>query len=274
METIQEALGQFVQSGVDGVGSWAPRLLGAFVALIIGFLIIRVLMKAISKGFERLNLDDTLRPFLFALIGFSLKALLFISVASVIGIEMTSFAALIASVGLAIGMAFQGSLGNLASGIMILIFKPFKVGDLIEVDGKLGFVKEVSVFVTFLNTFQNKVVIIPNGKITSDTVTNFSANGNVRADIPFAIRYNADENEAKRIVLDILKQSPFVLQDPKPSVYITNLGDSSVEFLALPYCTVENYWDVYWGLRAEIKKRLGEAGYEAPFKQIVYNGDK
>lgn len=274
METIQEALGQFVQSGVDGVGSWAPRLLGAFVALIIGFLIIRVLMKAVSKGFERLSLDDTLRPFLFTLIGFALKALLFISVASVIGIEMTSFAALIASVGLAIGMAFQGSLGNLASGIMILIFKPFKVGDLIEINGHLGFVKEVSVFVTFLNTFQNKVVIVPNGKITSDTVTNYSANGNVRADIPFAIRYNADENEAKRIVLDILRESALVLQDPKPSVYITNLGESSVEFLALPYCTVDDYWDVYWGLRAEIKRKLGEAGYEAPFKQVVYNGGK
>jgi len=274
METIHEALGQFVQSGVDGVGSWAPRLLGAFISLIIGFFIIRILMKAVSKGFEKVSLDDTLRPFLLTLIGFSLKALLFISIASVIGIEMTSFAALIASVGLAVGMAFQGSLGNLASGIMILIFKPFKVGDLIEVDGKLGFVKEVSVFVTFLNTFQNKVVIIPNGKITSDTVTNFSANGNVRADIPFAIRYDADETNAKVIVQKILNESPLVLQDPKPSVYITNLGESSVEFLALPYCTVENYWDVYWGLRGEIKKKLGEAGYAAPFKQVVYNGDK
>lgn len=274
METIQDALGQFVKSGIDGVGSWAPRLLGAFVSLIIGFLIIRVIMKAVSKAFERTKLDDTLRPFLFTLIGFSLKALLFISVASVIGIEMTSFAALIASVGLAIGMAFQGSLGNLASGVMILIFKPFKVGDLIEVNGQLGFVKEVSVFVTFLNTFQNKTVIIPNGKITSDTVTNYSVNGNVRADIPFAIRYDADENKAKQIVLDILNESTLVLNDPKPSVYITNLGESSVEFLALPYCTVDDYWDVYWDLRGEIKKKLGEAGYEAPFKQVVYTGNK
>lgn len=274
METIKEALSQFVQSGVDGVGSWAPRLLGAFVALIIGFLIIRILMKGVSKGFEKAHLDDTLRPFLITIIGFSLKALLFISVASVIGIEMTSFAALIAAVGLAIGMAFQGSLGNLASGIMILIFKPFKVGDLIEVEGQLGFVKEVSVFVTFLNTFQNKSVIVPNGKITSDTITNYSVNGNVRADIPFAIRYNADDTKAKEIVLNILKESPLVLQEPMPSVYITNLGDSSVEFLALPYCTVENYWDVFWGLRGEIKKQLGEAGYEAPFKQVVYSGDK
>lgn len=274
METIQKALSQFVNSSIEGVGSWAPRLLGAFVALIIGFLIIRLIVKAVAKGIEKSNLDDTLRPFIITITGFALKALLFISVASVIGIEMTSFAALIASVGLAIGMAFQGSLGNLASGIMILIFKPFKVGDLIEVDGQLGFVKEVSVFVTFLNTFQNKSVIVPNGKITSDTITNLSVNGKIRADIPFAIRYNADEGKAKQIVQDILNSSSLVLQDPKPSVYITNLGDSSVEFLALPYCSVEDYWDVFWGLRGEIKKKLGEAGFEAPFKQVVYSGDK
>lgn len=274
METIQDALSKFVESGINGVGSWAPRLLGALVALIIGFLIIRLLMKAVSKAFEKMNLDDTLRPFLITLVGFALKALLFISVASVIGIEMTSFAALIAAVGLAIGMAFQGSLGNLASGIMILIFKPFKVGDLIEVGGHLGFVKEVSVFVTFLNTFQNKTVIVPNGKITADSVTNFSANGNVRADIPFAVRYDADDVKAKEIVLNILKNSPIVLQDPAPSVYITNLGDSSVEMIALPYCTVEDYWDVFWGLRADIKRELGAAGYEAPFKQVVYTDKK
>jgi len=274
METVQDALNQFIKSGVDVVGNWAPRLLGALVALIIGFLIVRMIVKAASKGFDKMKLDDTLRPFLLTLIGFGLKALLFISVATVIGVEMTSFAALIGAVGLAIGMAFQGSLGNLASGVMILIFKPFKVGDLIEVGGHLGFVKEVSVFVTFINTFQNKTVIVPNGKITADSITNFSSNGNVRADIPFAVRYDADDVKAKEIVLNILQSSKLVLQDPAPSVYVTNLGESSVEMVALPFCTVEDYWDVFWGLRAEIKKQLGEAGYEAPFKQVVYNEKK
>ncbi|MGB0428752.1 MAG: mechanosensitive ion channel family protein [Flavobacteriales bacterium] len=152
MDNIQNTLSTALDSGVESISAWAPRLLGAFVALFIGFLIVRMLLKMISKAFDRTKLDDTLRPFLITSIGFALKALLFITVASVIGIKMTSFAALIASVGLAIGLAFQGSLGNLASGVMILIFKPFKVGDLIEVGGQLGFVKEVSVFVTFLNT--------------------------------------------------------------------------------------------------------------------------
>ena len=166
-------------------------------------------------------------------------------------------------------MAFQGSLGNLASGVMLLVFRPFKSGDLIEADGQLGFVREISVFVTFLETFQNKTVIIPNTVLTSGTITNYSEKGNVRADIPFAVRYDADADKAKEIVLDILKNSKIVLQDPAPSVYITNLGESSVEFLALPYTTVADYWDVYWGLRGEIKKALGDAGYEAPFPQRV-----
>ncbi|MGB0884355.1 MAG: mechanosensitive ion channel family protein [Flavobacteriales bacterium] len=269
MDNIQNTLSTALDSGVESISAWAPRLLGAFVALFIGFLIVRMLLKMISKAFDRTKLDDTLRPFLITSIGFALKALLFITVASVIGIKMTSFAALIASVGLAIGLAFQGSLGNLASGVMILIFKPFKVGDLIEVGGQLGFVKEVSVFVTFLNTFQNKTVIIPNGKITADTVTNFSSNGNVRADIPFAVRYDADHQKAQEIVQNILDNSPLVLKDPKSSVYITNLGESSVELVALPFCTVDDYWDVFWGLRGEIKKQLSEAGFDAPFKQIV-----
>jgi small conductance mechanosensitive channel len=269
MDTIQNSLSNFLNSGVEGVGAWAPRLLGALVALVIGFLIIRVIVKGISKLLEKSNVDDTLRPFLITASALLLKTLLFISIASVIGVPMTSFAAVLGAIGLAIGMAFQGSLGNVASGVMILIFKPFKNGDLIETGGHLGFVKEISVFVTFIETFQNKTVIIPNGKITSESVTNYSSKGNVRADIPFAIRYDGDHEKAKEIVLDILKNSPLVLQDPAPSVYITNLGESAVEFLALPYCTVADYWDVYWGLRGEIKSKLGAAGYDAPFKQIV-----
>lgn len=271
METIKQSLDAFITSGIQGAGEWAPKLLGALVALFIGFFIIRILIKGISRLIHASRMDATLKPFIITTVGLLLKALLFISVASVLGVEMTSFAALLGAVALAIGMAFQGSFGNVASGVMILIFKPFKAGDLIEVNGHLGFVREVSVFVTFLETFQNKTVIVPNGKITAESIVNFSAKGNVRADIPFAVRYDADQDKAQEIVLNILKNSPIVLQDPAPSVYVTNLGESSVEFLALPFCTVENYWDVYWGLRGQIKAELGKAGFEAPFKQVVYN---
>lgn len=269
METITKALSGFLGGAMEGLGQWAPKLLGALIALIIGLWIIRMVMKAVSKVFETKHIDETLRPFLLTLLGFSMKAMLFISIAGVVGIPIAAFSALIAAAGLAIGLAFQGSLGHLASGVMLLIFKPFKVGDLVEVDGELGFVQEISVFVTIMTTFQNKTAIIPNGTITSGKIVNYSKIGNVRADIPFAIRYDADQDKAQEIVMTILKNSNKVLQTPAPSVYITDLGDSAVHLIALPYCTVEDYWDVFWGLRGEIKKQLGENGFEAPFQQRV-----
>lgn len=269
METLTKSLSNFLGGAMEGVGQWAPKLLGALVALIIGLWIVRVAMKGVSKVFENKHLDETLRPFLITLLAFSMKAMLFISIAGVVGIPIAAFSALIAATGLAIGMALQGSLGHLASGVMILIFRPFKVGDLIEVDGELGFVKEISVFVTILNTFQNKTAIIPNGTITASKIVNYSKVGNIRADIPFAIRYDADQDKAQEIVMNILNNSNKVLKDPAPSVYITDLGDSAVHLTALPYCTVEDYWDVFWGLRGEIKKQLGKNGFKAPFPQRV-----
>lgn len=270
METIITSLKTAFFENIGGnLSSWGLKLLGGIVAFIIGLWIIRIVMNIIGKVFEKREMDPTLRPFLITLIGFVLKAALFIAVASTVGIEVTSFVALLGAAGLAIGMAFQGSLGNLASGVLLLVFRPFKVGDLIEADGNLGFVKEISVFVTFITTFQNQTVIIPNSVLASGTVKNYSVIGNVRADIPFAIRYEADDEKAKEIVMNILKNSDKVLQDPAPSVYVTNLGENAVELMALPFCTVEDYWDVFWGLRGEIKKQLSAAGYEAPLPQRV-----
>lgn len=264
----------FIENIGSKLGEFGPRLLGGIIAFIIGLWIIRIVMNLVAKGFEKSTLDKTLQPFLITLIGFMMKAALFIAVASTIGIEVTSFVALLGAAGLAVGLAFQGALGNLASGVMLLVFRPFKVGDLIEVEGKLGFVREISVFVTFLETFQNKTVVMPNSVLTTNTLTNFSEKGNVRADIPFAVRYDADADKAKEIVLNVLKNSKYVLEEPAPSVYITNLGDSAVELTALPYCTVADYWDVYWGLRGEIKNALGAQGYEAPFPQRVLTQQK
>nr|XP_027235150.1 uncharacterized protein LOC113826458 [Penaeus vannamei] len=196
-------------------------------------------------------------------------AMLFIAVAGQVGVATTSFVALLGALGLAIGMGLQGTLGNFASGVLLLIFRPFKVGDLIEVQGELGFVRELSVFVTQIETFQNKTVFIPNGPLLGGNIKNYSKIGNVRADIPFAIRYGSDVDKAKEIVLNILKNSPVVLQDPAPSVYVTELTTSNIQLTALPFTTVADYWDVFWGLRGEIVKQLGDAGFEAPFEQRV-----
>jgi small conductance mechanosensitive channel len=267
--TITDSLGKFYDSIAAGVGDWGLKLIGALAALIIGFWIIRMLLKGIAKAFETRHVDETLRPFLLTLIGFVLKIVLLISIAGIVGIPTASFAALIAGVGIAIGAAFNGSLGHLASGVMLLIFRPFKVGDLIKTNDAFGFVKEISVFVTMIETFQNETIIIPNGAITANKITNLTQIGNLRIDMPFGIQYGTDIQKAKEIVMDVLKNDTNVLTEPSPRVAVHNLGPNGVELLAMPYVDCNNYWDVYWDTRQKIVEALGAANYDAPFAQRI-----
>ena len=271
MDTITESLKNFINSISSGLGNWGLQLLGAIGALIVGLWVIRIIMKAFSKLFDKKTIDETLQPFLLTTIGFILKLLLIISIAGIVGLPMASFAALLAGVGVAIGAAFNGSLGHIASGIMLLIFRPFRVGDLVKTNGAFGFVKEISVFVTVIETFQNETEIIPNSAITANKITNLTRVGNLRVDMPFAIRYGSDIEKAKEIVLDVLKNDKHVLQETNkaPRVAVNNLGVNGVELLALPYVKCENYWDVYWDTRQKIVEALGNANYEAPLPQRV-----
>lgn len=266
IESIKASFSENV--GTDFI-TFGKKLIVVILILMIGFWLIRKVMKGIGKVMENKKIDPTLQPFLIALIGFLLKAVLFLTAAGVVGIPVMAFGAVLGAMGLAIAMAMQGSLGNFAAGVLLLIFRPFKKGDLIEAQGELGFVKELSVFVTVIETFQNKTVIIPNGPLLGGNIKNYSSIGNVRADIPFAIRYGSDVDQAISIVNDILKNSPIVLQDPAPSVYVTELTNNNIQLTALPFTTVADYWDVYWGLRKEIVTKLGAAGFEAPFEQRV-----
>ncbi len=257
-------------SVMKAIGDWTPKVLGAIAALIFGLWIIGLITRLFRKTISRTKMDQTLIPFLTAVVNFSLKVILFIGIAQVLGFGVTSFAAILVGVGAAIGGAFNGSLGNIASGVMLLIFRPFKVGDLIQLpDGTLGFVKEISVFVTVLETFQNKTEIIPNSTITAGKITNFSTLGSLRVDMPFAIRYGADIRKAQEIVNQVLSEDKNVMDSPRPRVAVNNLGENAVELLALPYSSVDNYWDVYWDTRQKIVEALGEAGYEAPLPQRV-----
>ncbi len=263
-------INNLISSVIDAVGNWAPKIFGAIVALIIGLWIVSLLTRMFRKAIERTKMDKTLVPFLTAVINFSLKIVLFLGIAQVLGFGITSFAAILVGVGAAIGGAFNGSLGNIASGIMLLIFRPFKVGDLIELPDKtLGFVKEISVFVTVLQTFQNKTEIIPNAAITAGKITNYSTLGNLRIDMPFAVRYDSNIEEARKIVQKVLEDDKFVLKDPAPRVAVNNLGENAVELLALPYVTVDDYWEVYWDTRQKIVEALKSAGFEAPLPQRV-----
>ncbi len=269
VDSATGSLSSFFSSISSGIGDWGLKLIGGIVALFIGLWLIKLLLKGVRKAFDQREMDVSLKPFLITIISFALKALLFISIAGIVGIPTASFAALIAGIGIAIGAAFNGSLGHLASGVMILIFKPFKVGDLVEVDGTLGIVQEISVFVTILETFQNKTEIIPNGTITDGTITNITKKGNLRVDMPFNIRYGSDIQNAQKIMTDVMLKDANVMDSIAPTVVVNNLTNSTIELLALPYCEVDNYWDVYWQTRQDILEALVAAGFEAPYEQRV-----
>ena len=185
------------------------------------------------------------------------------------GIETTSFAAVIAAAGLAIGLALQGSLGNFAGGVLIMIFKPFKIGDLIEAQGELGVVKEIEIFTTKLNTPTNKEVIIPNGALSNGNIVNYSSEGILRVDLAFGVSYDSDIKQTKDVLMKVLTSNPKVLKDPAPSVNVSELADSSVNFAVRPWSTVADYWDVYFETHENVKLELDKAGIEIPYPHQV-----
>ena len=246
---------------------YAPKLALAIITLLIGLWIIRMLSRVLESSMKKSKVDTTLIPFIGSLTSWILKLLLFISVASMIGIATTSFIAVLGAAGLAIGLALQGSLANFAGGVLIMIFKPYKVGDLIEAQGHLGIVKEVQIFNTLLTNPQNKQVIIPNGAISNDSIVNFTTEGAIRVDLTVGIAYDADITKAKSVLMSVLNQHDKVLKDPAPFVGVVELGDSSVNLAVRPHCTPDDYWDVFFDINEQIKVALDENQISIPFPQ-------
>ena len=246
---------------------YLPRLASAIITLIVGLWIIGVVVKLTRKGMEKSNLDQTLVPFLCNLISWGLKALLLISAASMVGIATTSFIAVLGAAGLAIGLALQGSLANFAGGVLILIFKPYAVGDLIEAQGHLGVVKEVQIFNTILLTPNNKRVIIPNGALSNGSTVNYSSEGTLRVDLTIGIAYESDVSKAKEVLVQMMKENPLVLDDPLPIVAVVELADSSVNLAVRPWSTTANYWEVYFETTEHAKQVLEANGISIPFPQ-------
>lgn len=249
------------------VMEYAPKLALAIMTLIIGLFIIGLLAKLFEKALVASKTDETLIPFLSSLVTWILKILLFISVASMVGIATTSFVAIIGAAGLAVGLALQGSLANFAGGVLLLIFRPYKVGDLIESQGQLGIVKEIQIFNTILTTFQNKTLILPNAAVSSNAITNVTANGTIRVDMTIGISYESNIDQAREVILNTLAKNDKVLKDPSSVVGVDDLADSSVNLLVMPWCNTEDYWDVYFGVREDIKKALDAANITIPFPQ-------
>lgn len=248
---------------------YSPKVITALAILIIGLILIRFVVKMSKKVMKKRGLDETLQKFLGNLLSWSLKVLLFVTVIAKLGVATTSFAAVIGAAGLAIGLALQGSLSNFAGGALIMIFKPFKVGDLIEAQGELGVVKEIQIFTTLLNSPNNKLIIIPNGALSNGNITNYTAEGFLRIDLTIGVSYDADIKQTKEVLMNVISNHPKVLLEPAPTVNVKELADSSVNFAVRPWSYVADYWEVYFDVVQGCKEALDAAGIEIPYPHQV-----
>lgn len=252
----------------DMIMEYAPKVILAIVVLLIGLRIIKAIQKVVRKACDKGTLDEALKGFVTSLVGWILKIMLFIAVADMVGVETTSFVAILGAAGLAVGLALQGTLANFAGGVLVMIFKPFKVGSLVESQGVLGVVKDIQIFNTVLITPENKTAIMPNGALMNNHIINYTAEGKIRVDLTIGIAYDADIREAKRILTEVMQNDPNVMKDPAPAVTVAELGDNSVNLAVRPWCDPAVYWDVYFGTLENCKLALDAAGISIPFPQV------
>lgn len=268
MEDLLEADGrasELIDQAMALVMTYAPKVVLAIVTLIVGLWLINRFVGVLDAKLGKK--DPTLNKFLCGLIGALLKILLFISVASMVGIATTSFIAIIGAAGLAVGLALQGSLGNFAGGVLILIFKPFKVGDTIEAQGYLGSVREISILYTILDTFDNRRVVVPNGSLSNATLVNVNFYDTRRCDMTFGIAYGDDIDKARSVIKQLLDEDERVLPEPEPRISVGSLGDNSVNIIVRPWTKTDDLWPVYWDMHERVKKAFDKEGLTIPFPQ-------
>tara|TARA_B100000497_G_C7598526_1_gene359769 strand:- start:155 stop:964 length:810 start_codon:yes stop_codon:yes gene_type:complete len=258
-----------LEKAIEFITYYGPKVLGAILIYIIGSWLVKKMMIGLDKVLSKTKYDITLQKFFHNILFWALKIVLILLVVSTLGIDITAFAAIIAAAGLAVGLALQGSLSNFAGGVLIMIFKPFKLGDLIEAQVLIGEVKEIDIFNTQLVSPDNKRVIIPNGAMANGNIVNYTAEGKIRVDVEVGVAYNADIKKVKKVLTQVLEDQDLVLKKPQPFVGVTELADSSVQFVVRPYCKPINYWSVYFDTYENVKIALDKAGIEIPFPQRV-----
>lgn len=261
-----------ISSLIELTLKFVPKLIGAILILWIGFKLIRVLKRSITKLLEKRGAEASLKGFLTSLVDVLMKVMLVIMAMDVIGIKATSFIAIIGAAGLAIGMALQGTLQNFASGVIILLLKPFRVGDYIESGQYKGYVKDIRIFNTIIRPFNGRIIIVPNSQLATSTIINHTDEPKIRLEVVASVAYGTDLTRAKEVLMNVIKADELILQDPAPSVCVSNLGDSSVDFSMWMWVTVEDYWTVWKRIRENIYNALYDADIEIPFPQVQVHG--
>ena len=247
--------------------AYGLKIIAAIVIFMIGKWLSGVLSRTVGKAMNRAKAEQVLVKFVVNLAYAALLAFVVLAALAQLGIQTTSFIAIIGAAGLAIALALQGFLSNFAAGVMLIIFRPFKVGDFIEAAGTAGSVEEIMIFSTKLKSPDNKQLYVPNGSILAGTIVNYSARNQRRVDLVFGCGYGDDIKKTKALLEAIVKENPLVLDDPAPTIGVLELGDSSVNFAVRPWVATPDYWDVHFQITEEVKQRFDEAGISIPFPQ-------
>jgi len=257
---------------LDLAFQFAPALLKALLLLIIGKFAIQFLVKLLQKVFTRYDIDASLTTFLKSLVRVILYVLLIISVATTLGMEMTSFVAMLGAAGLAIGLALQGSLSNFAGGVLILIFKPFRVGDTIETQNQTGAVESIDILYTKIRNFDNKVVIVPNGALANGSIINYTLKPTRRVEFKVGVAYGTDIKKTRTLILEALKKDERILEDPEPVVYFNAFGESSLDLIIRVWAIVDDIWPVYWDNMEVIKEVMEQNDIKIPFphREVIH----
>lgn len=251
----------------DLVLTYGPKFILAIVVLILGFWITNVITRVLRRRLEKRKTDTSLQTFFTSMVNILLKTLIVLSVLGMVGVEVTSFIAILGAAGLAVGLALSGTLQNFAGGVMILIFRPFKTGDYIEAQGYNGTISEIQLFITVLKTPDNKTVILPNGPLATNALINYSTQPTRRVDMTFGIGYIDDIDKAKKILKELTENDKRILNDPAPVIAVSELADSSVNIVVRPWVNTSDYWAVYFDMHENVKKEFDKQGVSIPFPQ-------
>jgi len=257
-----------ITKATELIFTYGPKLLGAIFVLVVGLWFLKLFVKGFEKGLKKGNVDSSLRPFITGIVRTLLKVLLTLSVLGMLGIEMTSFIAILGAVGLAVGMALSGMLQNFAGGVMILLFKPFKVGDTISAQSFTGTVSEIQIFNTILKTPDNKTIIIPNGGLSGSSMTNFSTESKRRVEWVIGVAYGDDIDKAREVIRNLCNEDERILTEPPVAIVVSQLAESSVNITVRAWVNSKDFWNVFFEMNENVYKTFGKEGLNLPFPQM------
>ncbi|EOZ92044.1 Potassium efflux system KefA protein [Indibacter alkaliphilus LW1] len=271
MDFNYETIQVIQQKAIDMVFEAGPIILKAIVLLLIGRWLIKFLLRQLGKGLDKYEIDPSLGTFFKSFLSAILWVVLLIAVATTLGMQMTSFVAILGAAGLAVGLALQGSLANFAGGVLILVFKPFRVGDTIEAQGTLGSVESIDILYTKVRNFDNKVVTVPNGALANNSIVNLSQKPTRRVEMAVGVAYGTDLKKTRKVILDVLKKDERIHADPEPVVKFTSFGDSSLDLSVRCWADAGDLWPVYWDNMEALKEAFEANEIEIPFPQRDVN---